>query len=75
MSHEKFRAFGEAWIAMSREPCLYAMRLSAAWARSGPHAFVTTAWPNYLGRALKPVHRTVVANHKRLSRVRAKGGR
>lgn len=70
MSSEKVHAFSEAWLAMMTESWLYWARLAGAMARSGPRALHHTPPPNLLGRGLTPVHRTVMANHKRLTRPR-----
>jgi hypothetical protein len=70
MSSEKLHAFGEAWMAMVMEAWLYWLRLGSGIASRGPHAVTTTALPNVLGHGLRPLHRTVMANHRRLSRRR-----
>ncbi len=69
---EKTQAFTEAWMAVIVESWTYSSRLGAAMMASAPYGlpFAWTPMPNVLGRALVPVHRTVLANHRRLSRRR-----
>jgi hypothetical protein len=74
MVSEKAAAFSQAWVAMSMQ----AMRVNLAWSAAflrSPLAPVTAGRANaamlsVLGAGLAPVHRTAVANAKRLSRSR-----
>ena len=74
MVSEKSGAFADAWTAMALE----AFRINVAWTRAffrAPLAVPTAerfnaAALSVLGAGLVPIHRTAVANARRLSRLR-----
>ena len=80
MGQEKAEAFGESWLAMGLR--LWQMQTSAAaslwaqWLRQGPQMLFAAeqpllqALPQLLASGLKPVHRRVTANARRLARGR-----
>lgn len=77
MGQEKAEAFGESWLAMGWR--LWQLQTSAAaslwsqWLRQGPQMALAVeqpllqALPHIVATGLKPVHRRVTANAKRLT--------
>jgi hypothetical protein len=76
MGREKAEAFGESWLAMGLR--LWQVQTAAAaqwwgqWMRQGPQLLLAAeqpllqAWPHVMASGLKPVHRRVTANARRL---------
>jgi hypothetical protein len=85
MGLEKAEAFHESWLAMGWR--LWQMQAAAAtqwwgqWLRQGPQMALAAeqpllqAWPQILASGLKPVHRRVTANAKRLVGTSTRRGR
>ena len=77
MGQEKAEAFGESWLAMGWR--LWQLQTAAAaslwgqWLRQGPEMMLAAeqpllqAWPHVMASGLKPVHRRVTANARRLT--------
>lgn len=77
MGQEKAEAFGESWLAMGLR--LWQLQTAAAasmwgqWLRQGPQLMLAAeqpllqAWPHVMASGLKPVHRRVTANARRLA--------
>lgn len=77
MGQEKAEAFGESWLAMGARlwqlQTAFAAQWWGQWMRQGPQLLMAAeqpllqAWPHVMASGLKPVHRRVTANVKRLA--------